>query len=58
MALKSIQRKLNDSIIFLDGEPVNNPTDSVEQFIKQKKSRDKDASTTTVQGSIYYLCVS
>lgn len=56
VALNSIQQKLNDSVIFLAGEPVNNPSDSVEHFIKQKKSRD--VNTFTVHGSIYYLCVS
>ncbi|XP_037046502.1 protein odr-4 homolog isoform X2 [Bradysia coprophila] len=57
VALKSIQTKLNASVVFLDGEePVTNPTDSVEQFLKQKKSRDKDVNTSTVHGSIYYLC--
>lgn len=58
MALQSIQQKLNDSIVFLDGEPLNNPSDSVDQFIKQKKSRAKDVTTSIVHGSIYYLCVS
>lgn len=56
VALKSIQKKLNASVVFLDGEPVTNPADSVEQFIKQKKTRDKDVNTVTVNGSIYYLC--
>ncbi|KAG4077047.1 hypothetical protein HA402_016034 [Bradysia odoriphaga] len=57
VALKSIQKKLNASVVFLDGEePVTNATDSVEQFLKQKKSRDKDVNTATVHGSIYYLC--
>lgn len=58
VALISIQQKLNDSVIFLDGEPINNPSETVDQFIKQKKSRDKDVNTCTVHGSIYYLCVS
>lgn len=58
MAINSIRRKLNDCVIFLDGEPVNNSTDSVENFVKRKESRDKDSSTIIIHGSIYHLCVS
>jgi len=56
LALSSIQQKLSDCVIFLDGEPVNNPSDSVEQLIKQKKSRDKDINNLVIHSSIYYLC--
>ncbi|KAJ6642755.1 Protein odr-4 like [Pseudolycoriella hygida] len=56
VVLNTIQQKLNNSVIFLDGESATNPSNSVEQFIKQKNNRDKDASTFTIHGSIYYLC--
>lgn len=54
VSLASFDRKLSESLIFLDGEPLITD-DTFEAHLKRKKIRITDS--TIVQGSIFLPCV-